>query len=204
MKPLIIMKGKQMRSKGLFNKKIILSVLVWVVLFSYALSQNEIDNRTPNNLIYKHSIDTSPISPLIDIYGIHYNYHFTEQDEFIAGLGYMRIGYDFGNTNSVALIVGYRRYLWEKLHIEYQLWPSYDDFYESNEDKYYPSYDLWNEFRLGYQFDFQLFEKPFYASIQWPFGFGLYASNKPDSFKEHEKENRFFYHVPLIFVGYRF
>ena len=194
-----------MKIKKSLITKSILSILVFALLFNFILAQNgNVGRSQKQNLNYKHSIDTSPISPLIDIYGIHYNYHFTDQDELIVGLGYMRIGYDFGNTNSVALIVGYRRYLWEKLHIEYQLWPSYDEFYESNEDKYYPSYDLWNEFRLGYQFDFKLFEKSFYASIQWPFGFGLYASNKPESFKEHEEENRFFYHVPLIFLGYRF
>ena len=38
---------------------------------------------------------------------------------------------------------------------------------------------------------------------QMAFGFGLYASNKPRSFKEEEKRNRFFY-APLVFLGVRF
>jgi len=152
----------------------------------------------------KHSVDTCPISPLINIYGVHYNYKLSPKDELICGLSYMRIQYDFGNTNSPALIAGYRRYLWRNLHAEYQIWPCYDEFYEKNEKKYYKGFDIWNEFRLGYQFDFQLYGKPCYLSFQWPFGFGLYAGNKPKSFTDYEKDNRFFYQFPLFFTGIRF
>lgn len=158
---------------------------------------------------YRHALETSPISPILQaadkgIWGIHYCYHLTPKDELITGLAYMNIHFDFGHTNSPALIFGYRRYLWKKWHLEYQLWPSYDKFYEKNEDKYYESFDIWNEFRFGYQFDFEVKEKATFVSVQWPFGFGLYASNKPESFKENEKDNPFFYHFPVIFVGIRF
>ncbi len=152
----------------------------------------------------KHSIDFSPMSPFIGIYGIHHNYHLTPKDELITGFAYMKLYYDFGNTNSPALIIGYRRYLWKNLHVEYQIWPGYDNFYEKNEDKYYKSLYIWNEFRFGYQFNFKISGKPFYTSIQWPFGFSLYASNKAQSFKELEKENPFFYQFPLWFIGFKF
>lgn len=155
---------------------------------------------------YQHSFDTSPISPAIGIYGFHYNRRLSPNDELIFGLGYMNIQFDFGETHSPAIIFGYRRYLWRNLHIEYQIWPSYDWFYEKNDDKTYPSFDIWNEFRLGYQFDFVLWDNPFYFNIQWPFGFGLYDSNKPESFKDYQSkgDNRFFYQFPLPFLGYRF
>lgn len=153
---------------------------------------------------HKHSIDFSPISPLIKIYGVHYNYHFTQKDELILGLAYMNIYYDFGNTNSPALVFGYRRYLWKNLHIEYQVWPCYDNFYEKIENRYYESFDVWNEFRFGYQFNFKIKSLPVYTSLQWPFGFGLYASNKPKSFTDFEKDHRFFYQFPLWFVGVKF
>jgi len=153
---------------------------------------------------YKNSIDVSPLSPFINIYAVHYIRKIYEKGEIITGLSYMRIKYDFGNTNSPAIIAGYRQYLWKNLHIEYEVWPAYDNFYEKNENKYYKSFDIWNEFRLGYLIDFKIGKIPFYVNIQWPFGFGLFSSNKPKSFKDHEKENRFFYQMPLIFTGVKF
>jgi hypothetical protein len=140
----------------------------------------------------------------MNIYGVLYSYGITKKDWLVGGPVYMRIKYDFGHTDAWALIVGYRRYLWRNLHLEYQLYPTYDDFYESNEDRIYSSFDLWNEFRLGYKFDFRIKKAPLYLNLQWPFGFGLYASNKPQSFKDAEQKNRFFYFPPMIFVGIRF
>jgi hypothetical protein len=153
---------------------------------------------------YKHSLDFSPFSPLFEIYALQYGYHLSSHDELILGAAYMNIHFDMGHTNSGSLILGYRRYLWKKLHIEYQIWPTADHFYEKNEGGYYDSFDIWNEFRLGYRFDFTISGLPFYVNIQWPFGFGLYASNKPESFKEHERENRFFYFPPIVYLGMRF
>ena len=122
--------------------KIIILILLGIISSNNAFSQTEEknDKTSEEYQIYKHSIDFSPISPLINIYGIHYNYHLTPKDELITGFAYMKISYDFGNTNSPALIIGYRRYLWRNLHIEYQIWPGYDNFYEKNEDKYYKSF----------------------------------------------------------------
>lgn len=168
----------------------------------HIIAQSDIHTETQESL--RHSIDVSPISPFIGIYGIQYSYEFLPKNEFITGLAYMNIEFDFGATHSPALILGYRRYLWKNLHIEYQIWPCYDDFYETNEQKYYSGFDVWNEFRLGYRFDFKIKRQNLYTSFQWPFGFGLYAGNKPESFLEHEKENRFFYQFPLLFVGIRF
>jgi hypothetical protein len=177
-------------------------------------SQTKVKNEKVEKTGYKHSFDTSPLSPFlqmndIGIWGVHYNYHFTDNDEVILGLSYMNMNLkhndvEIGTTNSPGLIVGYRRYLWNNLHIEYQIWFCYDNYHEKIENKYYKSFDIWNEFRFGYQFNFKAFDIPLYTSVQWPFGFGLYASNKPESFNEREKENRYFYHFPLIFVGLKF
>jgi hypothetical protein len=113
----------------------------------------------------KNSVDLCPVSPLIDIYGVHYNRKITPKDELIIGLAYMNIkvkyeGLKIGETHSPGLIVGYRRYVWKNLHVEYQLWPCYDKYYETAEQKYYKSFDIWNEFRVGYQFDFKIMNKP--------------------------------------------
>lgn len=153
---------------------------------------------------YRHGLELSPLSPVMNIYGVLYSYGITKKDWLVGGPVYMRIKYDFGNTNAWALIIGYRRYFWKNLHLEYQLYPTYDAFYESIEKKTYSSFDIWNEFRFGYKFDFKIKKAPLYLNLQWPFGFGLYASNKPKSFREAENKNRFFYFPPMFFFGIRF
>jgi hypothetical protein len=163
---------------------------------------------TTDHKRYRHSIDFCPISPLIGIYAIHYSYKITPKNEIIVAPSYMNIKYeDIGHTNAPGFIVGYRRYLWRNLHIDYQLMPMWDQFYEQNEDKTYPvGFDLWNEFRLGYAFDFKINKVPLFLNIQWPFGFALYSDpdGKPESFKQHAEENPFFYFPPLFFLGIRF
>lgn len=173
-----------------------------IIISSDMINAQTINPKIPEEL--DESVDFSPLSPFLNIYGVHYIRSLTEKDELIFGLSYMKIPYDCGHTNSPALIFGYRRYIWKNLHLEYELWPCYDEFYEKYEDKYYKSFDIWNEFRIGYRLDFQVAEKPFYLNLQWPFGFGLYASNKPDSFLAEEKEEPFFYFPPMFFVGMRF
>lgn len=151
----------------------------------------------------RHSIEVSPVSPFIRIYAVQYAYRFTRSDELVVGPAYMNIHYDFGETRAPAIILGYRRYLWRELHLEYQIWPVYDWFWESRERKTYRSFDLWNEARLGYRFAIDVGGLDLFVTPQFAFGFGLYASNKPESFKAAERENRWFY-APLVFTGISF
>lgn len=161
---------------------------------------------------YRHAIETSPLSPLLQlankgIWGLKYEYAITEKDELKLGIAYMNIYFEEGNTNSPALILGYRRYLKPKLYVEYEIWPGYDQFYEKIEDKYYYGVDVWNEFRLGYQFDFQIQNTATFLNVAWPFGFGLYSSNKPDSFYDRMNQSfadKYFFQFPLLFIGIRF
>ena len=163
-------------------------------------------------VLYKHAVETSPISPFLQmakkgIWGIKYEYAITPKDELKAGLAYMNLHFEEGITNSPGLIIGYRRFVWKKLYFEYELWPAYDEFYEKNEDKYYKSFDLWNEFRVGYQINFTINQIPLFVNIAWPFGFGLYSSNKPDSFYDRMNQNfndKYFFHFPLLFAGFKF
>ena len=176
---------------------------------SSLLSQSEIEWSQSN---YRHSIETSPLSPLLQmadkgIWGIKYEYAWTPHNELKVGLAYMNIHFDEGKTNSPGLILGYRRYVWKKLYAEYELWPCYDAFYEKNENAYYRGFDLWNEFRIGYQFNFHVKEFPMFVNVAWPFGFGLYSTNKPDSFYDRMNQSfgdKYYYQFPLLFVGFKF
>ena len=158
-----------------------------------------------NKTACKNSIDFCPEYPFVGIYALQYSRELTQKDELFFGASFLNQKYDCGNSNAGGLSIGYRRYLWYKLHCEYQLMPIYDNFYEKKEKAYYKSFDLWNEFRIGYRFDFTIAKCPLYINLQQPFGFGLYGSNKPESFKQENKgSKRFFYFPPLALIGIRF
>lgn len=152
----------------------------------------------------KHAIEASPMSPFMRIYVIQYSYQFAPQNDLMLGLSYMNIQFDDGETHAPGLIVGLRHYLWKGLHVEYQLWPAYDWYYEKHEDKYYAGFELWNEGRIGYRFDIKLTpQTSLYLTPQWALGFGVYGGNKPESFKEEVRDNPYF-GAPLLFAGIGF
>ncbi len=175
-----------------------------ILLLSTVAKSQEFAQSPP----YKHAIDFTPMSPVFKIYAIHYCYRITQHSELILAPYYANIHYeDIGNTDAPGFIVGYRHYFWRNLHVDYQLIPQWDHFFEKNENKTYPlGFDLWNEFRLGYSFDFRAAGLPWYLNIQWPFGFALYSDDKakPESFKKKTKDEPFFYFPPMFFIGIRF
>ena len=182
--------------------KIFILLLVYFITMSGVLLSQD---SNQNSFLKRSSIETSPMTPLGDVYSLQYNYKIRPTSELILGLAYVNIAYDeVGNNSAPSMIVGYRKFLWRTLHIQYELWPGIDRFYESNEDENYTGFQVWNEFRIGYQFDFKIKSQSLYTSLQWPLGFYLHKGNKPESFVEYEKENRFFYDVPLLYVGMRF
>jgi hypothetical protein len=171
---------------------------------TFATKNNEVHttHATPE---FRHTISFCPMVPFAGIYALHYYYRATPRSEWVAGLTYMNIRFEgSGYTSSPGLILGYRRYLWKGFHLEYEIWPAFDAYYETNENRHYKGFDLWNEFRLGYKVEFQAGRLPMQVNLQWPFGFGLYASNKPDSFYEVTKNDQFFYFPPLLSFGVSF
>ena len=180
--------------------------LIFMMIISTGVFTQATEHLT-DTVRYKHSLDFFPLSPVIGIYALHYGYRFTPKDEFIISPTYMRIQYpSIGHTNAPGFLIGYRRYLWKNLHVEYQIMPMWDRFYDLNENKTYPtSFDLWNEFRLGYVFDFKIKNIPLFLNLQIPLGFALYSDpkGKSEAFKQNAKENPLFY-IPLFFLGTRF
>lgn len=190
----------------MYTRIFITSIMILVLaLADHSTAQSPVKQHQEESSFKKHSISFCPIVPFFGIYAMHYTYRLNQRSELITGLSYMNINFDgIGQTNSPALILGYRHYLWKNLHLEYEIWPAYDAFYESNEGRYYRGFDIWNEFRLGYKFNFKVAGQDSFVNFQMPFGFGLYASNKPQSFKDHESKNPYFYFPPIITIGLSF
>lgn len=152
---------------------------------------------------YRHAIEFSPIATAVKIYALQYAYNFSPNNDLIAGLAYGNVHYPYGVSNAPTVIVGYRRYVWDKLYAEYQLWPAYNSFYSTIDQKYYSGMELWSELRAGYRFDYALLGIPSFVSLQGICGFGLWPGNKPAAFLQNmEKEPLFIY--PNIMVGTHF
>ena len=154
---------------------------------------------------YYHSIDFSPLSPFFKIYAIQYCYEFSAKNELMLGVAYTNIrNDDVGINHDPTIIIGYRRYLWKNLHIEYQLWPGYNHYYSIKEDKYYDGIDIWNEFRIGYGMNFHISTLPVFINYQILAGFAIYPGNKPQVFTDWAKGQPFVFVSPMIFFGVRF
>jgi hypothetical protein len=152
-----------------------------------------------------HAIEFSPASPFIRIYAAQYARRIASRSELLVGFAYANIKYDHGRSHAPSGIVGFRQYLWRKAHIEYQLWPSYNWYYETDERRYYNGAELWNEFRPGYTFDFRAGGVPMFVNAQYLIGFGLYGDNsKPQSWKDQRDKEGELFTAPMVFMGWRF
>jgi hypothetical protein len=151
------------------------------------------------------AIEFSPASPFIHIYAAQYARRLGARNELLLGFAYANIEYDQGRSHAPTAIVGYRRYLWKKTHIEYQLWSSYNWYYENVEQRYYNGAELWNEFRPGYTFDFRVAGRPVFINAQYLIGFGLYGDeSKPQSWKDQRDAEGELFMMPMVFMGWRF
>jgi hypothetical protein len=155
--------------------------------------------------IDRTAVEFSPVSPFIRIYAVQFARRFGDRNELLLGGAYTNIKYDHGQSHAPGGIVGYRRYLWKKAHIEYQLWPSYNWYYEEQEQRYYEGAELWNEFRPGYTFDFRVGSTAMFMNVQYLIGFGLYGeASKPPSWKDQVDEEGKVFAAPMVFLGWRF
>jgi hypothetical protein len=151
----------------------------------------------------KNSIEFSPLSPLFKIYAVQYAREFRPKHEYMLGVAFANIDYGDGRSHAPGLIVGYRYFFVKGLHLEYQLWPAWNAYYEKEEQKYYKGFELWNEFRVGYVFEFKIASHNFSVIPQVLAGFGLLPGNKPDSFLKHIETEGLFV-APVLFFGYKF
>lgn len=183
-----------------------ITALLSVLAAPYQAAQAQSRNGVSE---HRHHVETYPIMALVRVYSVQYAYRVTERNELIVGLAYVNVdvhdrdGTAIGQLNAPTLPVGFRRYLWRNAHIEYQLWPAYNNYLDRVSDRRYPGFDLYNEVRAGYRLDFVLGGAALFSNLQYVYGFGLYPGNKPDSFHRAVEDAPPF-HVPSISIGLKF
>jgi hypothetical protein len=185
---------------------VMLAVLCLGVSPAYAQTQEREADEVPPR---RHHVETFPIMAAVDVYSVQYTYAIHRRLEAIVGVAYVNVEVHdrsdvvIGRMHAPTLPVGLRWYVWRNAHVEYQLWPAYNAYRDGVEQRYYRGFDLYNEFRAGYRFDFSLGRVPLFSSLQYVYGFGLYPGNKPENFIQAVKDAPPF-HVPSLSIGLRF
>jgi hypothetical protein len=198
-----------MMYKNLYNSfLLILSLLLLTITCIGQKTEMGLNTSTQQ---YKHSISTDPLLPLFNSFSILWEAQ-SYKNGYIIGSWYSKstetypkgIAYP-GHITNTSAIVAYRRYLWRNLHAEYQLYPGMSRFYDEYSTIAQHSFSLFNEFRIGYKFNVNVFGLPLMLNLQWPVGFTLFESNEPEKFRNIRKQDPIFYiPYPNIYVGYRF
>lgn len=187
-----------------FISKIFCFVLFCIPIQTYCQTSDSIKNQSK----YKNYIEVFPIVAAFKIYSIQYSYAITKRDNIIIGFTFLNNDFpnrinSIGQFNAPTLPIGYRRHFWRNFHIEIQLWPSYDFYFDKLQSKYYNSFDLTGIIRSGYRFDFKLSRLPLFVNIQFEYLFGLYEGRKPDSFRKTASEQPP-YIMPSLSLGFRY
>jgi len=184
------------------NRRFLILIFITSLLFNAGVTNAQELNPKKTHT-KKNNIEFSPLSPLFNIWAIQYSREFTPGHEWMLGAAYANIKYDSGRSHAPGLILGYRWLFWKGAHLEYQLWPAWNDFHETSEKKFYSGLELWNEFRAGYAFEINVGKHTFTIIPQVLAGFGLIPGNKPESFMQQVEDEALFV-VPVFFVGYKF
>jgi len=152
----------------------------------------------------KHALQINALEFAGRIYSFVYGYQFSPKNHLLLGVAYQNQEYDFGTTHAPSLIIGYRRYFWKGLNAEYALWPAYNMFYEKNEEKYYNSFEVWGEFRTGYDINFKIGKAKLFVLPQFIVGKGIITGDKPESFHSYYKNDEPVFIAGNIALGIKF
>lgn len=183
------------------KKKLFLLLLFAVSVQSLSAQVNDSVNKAE----LKNFVDVGPMG---DIFIVQYGRALSESAEFVVGASYTNpavlgvIKYP-GTEEIYTLELGYRRYLWKNLHGELQLDPQYFICVDTTENKSYKGFGLTTEIRLGYRFDFNIKEVPFFVNLQWFAGYHI-VNPKPESFQEVDGGSFYISPIPMFFLGARF
>ena len=201
------------RSKFIFMKtisKFLFLVFLFLVIYTNIFAQNDTTFSKYSEL--KQSVSTDPLLPVFNAFAIIYEYQKTEKSSFILGFWYGKTTETYpkmleypGYSVNISPIFAYRHHFWKKLHAEYQIYPGFTKYYERSEDKFYKSFNLFNELRIGYKFNIHILKLPLILNLQFPVGFTIYDTNEPETFKKIRKQDPVFYiFYPNIYLGFRF
>ena len=163
----------------------------------------------------KNAFETGLVDPFLSSYFLRYLLRVSPQDELSIGFSYT------GRTNALfgaaypgsfqffAPSLGYRRYLWRAMYAEYVLFPGLAIYNDTGAAASYSSFELWNEFHVGYRFEMQVGRIWLTISPEVIAAFPDIRSNEPRSFRTVDEASPAFGWpgfsiLPNILVGIAF
>lgn len=169
-----------------------LFIILVVVFYHTALQAQEIKTYSG------WSVGTSITYPIAAIYLVHINYALDDRHELFFGPCFQNFKHESFTVNAYTLLLGYRYFLWKRLHVEAEIYPAYNNIYSNVTQTYFPGFEMWGEFKVGYQFNF--FKDKLYVQLAPGIGFGFFRANKPPNFDEEIVYPIF---TPQIMLGLR-
>jgi len=179
------------------RKKVVIAAMIACIagLVSYAETVSDAVPAT-------RSVEFGPDG---DIFFVQYGRALSPSDEIVFGAVYLDstlldlLDYP-GEERLVALEAGYRRYLLAHLHVEVDILPQYVAYRDDTTESDGGRFGLAGEVRVGYRFDFRLFNAPLFLRLQWFAGYYL-ANPKPESFIAVDGGSFYTSFVPMFLLG---
>jgi hypothetical protein len=182
------------------DKTRLLAVVLLLLSMSPMLKAQQIDDAYSS----KHIVQLNALEFKGRIYSVVYLYQFSPKNHLVLGLAYQNIHYNCGTAHAPTIITGYRRYFWKGLNAEFALWTAFNKFYENTEQKYYNTYEIWGEFRTGYDFNFKIGNAKLFVLPQLVVGRPIAGWNKPQSIIDYTKNDEPLFVAGNIALGFKF
>ena len=145
------------------------------------------------------AVDTST-SAFIGIYILRAEYELWEHGDLAFGAMFRTVDHDEGHYEVYSPVIAYRQYLWEKLHLEYVVYPAYSPFTMDSDGSTHTAIGVWSEVLIGYKFQFNLWGIDWFVIPQPGIGFPTYTkSDWPEGVKPEGYDGIEF--VPSILLG---
>lgn len=206
-------------------KKITLSLLVFVLSISMALSQNSVQSKQilkkseTEEVKYKHSLGASLwmlmnfTDDSADYFLLTYGYRLSKKDRIFIEYNTWKYGEPMGTygdseelypgyVRTHGIGFGYQRFLWKGLFSTAQASPFLKQYFDEEGTKTQKGFQLYLQLAVGYRFEFfkeRFYVEPAYALKYWPID-----TNVPADFAAIEKGTPNTIFEPSLNFGFRF
>ena len=160
-----------------------------------------IENKSDIN---QWSFETSLTFPLHQIYMAQFGYKIVPKSEFLIGPCFQNWKDEVeakGRAHAYTLLLGYRQYIWKNLHGEIELFPAYNSFRSSVNNKVYNGFELWVEYMIGWKLNFKIKNIPLYIIPQPAIGHAVYLQNIWPGLSESTFRQNSIMFVPQLIIG---
>jgi hypothetical protein len=172
-------------------------ILIFLILFISITNGLQAQTRT-------WSVEVSLTFPIIRIYMLQASCPISDHGNILLGLCYQNWkneGEVKGQANAYTVILGYRQFIGDKLNLEIEFFPAYNNFVSFIDSAAYSGFETWIEYRIGYK---MIFGDKYYLNIQPGLGHALYMENIwPGLNRETYTKNSLMF-VPQIVTGAHF